>query len=421
MKKLSGNPWLGWMPFLLLYVVLIALGHRDAMEGDEGRYFMFAQHLAEGFYSPREGLNLWNGPGYPLVLVPFVWLQTPLLWAVLLNAVFQYASLVMLYKSLRLLVSNKLSLIFSLIWAFYYVAYKELAWLYTEPLSSCLIACFLFYFIRSFLSVARKKDTWIAGGLIGYLALTKVIFGYVILIMLLGLLAARLLRREEWVKKSFLIWLIALLVNFPYLIYTFQLTGKPFYWANSGGMSFYWASTPVEAEFGDWNDDHFTAYCGYDPNQPCNAAQFAVHHQADYDSIFQLQGVARDEAFRQKAWQNIRQHPVKYVKNCVANAGRLFFGLPFSYHYFRMAQLMRIPAGALVFFLFVFAFVSSFFYRGQHKNILLILVVCLCLFLGATLVVSAYQRMLTVMVPLILLLSAVYLDHWLQRLRSSSN
>jgi hypothetical protein len=86
-----------------------------------------------------------------------------------------------------------------------------------------------------------------------------------------------------------------------------------------------------------------------------------------------------------------------------------------------MAQLMRIPAGALVFFLFVFAFVSSFFYRGQHKNILLILVVCLCLFLGATLVVSAYQRMLTVMVPLILLLSAVYLDHWLQRLRSSSN
>jgi hypothetical protein len=186
-------------------------------------------------------------------------------------------------------------------------------------------------------------------------------------------------------------------------------------------MSFYWASTPVEGEFGDWNDDHFTAYCGYDTTQPCNAEQFAVHHQADYDRIFRLQGVARDEAFRQQAWENIRQHPVKYFKNCIANAGRLFFGIPFSYHYFRMAQLMRIPAGALIFFLLIFCCISSWLYRGAHTFWLWALLAIVCLFLGGTLMVSAYQRMLTVMVPLILVVSAVYLSDRLNQLRSPAN
>lgn len=421
MKKISANPWLFYLPFLFLYVALAAWGHRDAMEGDEGRYFMFAQNLAQGFYSPRGELNLWNGPGYPLVLVPFVLMKTPLIIPVLMNGIFQYVSVVMLYQSLRMLVCRPLSILFSLVWAFYYVAYKELAWLYTEPLSSCLMCCFLFFFIRSALSSVQTRDTWIAGILLGYLALTKIIFGYVTLFLLLGSSLLLLMNRNGHMKKYFITWLVAFLVNIPYLFYTFQLTGKPLYWANSGGMSFYWASTPVEGEFGDWNDDHFTAYCGYDTTQPCNAEEFAVHHQADYDRIFRLQGVARDEAFRQQAWENIRQHPVKYFKNCIANAGRLFFGIPFSYHYFRMAQLMRIPAGALLFFLFIFCCISSLFYRGAHTFWLWALLAILCLFLGGTLIVSAYQRMLTVMVPLILIVSAVYLSDRLNQLRSPAN
>ncbi|MFM7359153.1 MAG: hypothetical protein ACKO1T_11320 [Sediminibacterium sp.] len=71
MKKLSATPWFFFLPLLFLYVALAAFGHRNEMEGDEGRYFMFAQNLAQGFYSPREGLNLWNGPGYPLFLYTY--------------------------------------------------------------------------------------------------------------------------------------------------------------------------------------------------------------------------------------------------------------------------------------------------------------------------------------------------------------
>jgi hypothetical protein len=242
----------------------------------------------------------------------------------------------------------------------------------------------------------------------------------VLIAFLLFLLAGYLIVKKKAFIQVGKIVLVAFLLNIPYLVYTYQQTGKLLYWANSGGMSLYWASTPVEGEFGDWNDDHFTAYCGYDTTQPCNAALFDVHHQADYDSIYQFQGVARDDAFKKKALQNIRQHPVKYLKNCMANAGRLFFGLPFSYSYPRLANLARIPPGALVFFLFIFSIISSFFYRGAHRAIFFSLLAFLILFLGATLVVSAYQRMLTVMVPLILLLSAVQLKFWFQRLSSPS-
>lgn len=421
MKKLSATPWFFFFPLLFLYVALAAFGHRNEMEGDEGRYFMFAQNLAQGFYSPREGLNLWNGPGYPLVLVPFVWLKTPLVLPVMMNGVFQYASVVFFYKALRLLVDKPFSLFFSLVWAFYYVAFKELAWLYTEPLSSCLMAGFLYFFLRSISDAPGKWDTMIAGLCMGYLALTKIIFGYVVVSMLIVSLIILGMRRNNFLKKNLLIWLIAFLVNLPYLLYTFQLTGKPLYWANSGGMSFYWASTPVEGEFGDWNDDHFTAYCGYDSTQPCNASLFAAHHQADYERIYQLEGVARDDAFRKKALENIRIYPVKYVKNCIANAGRLFFGIPFSYHYFRLAHLMRIPAGALIFFLLIFSLCSSFLLRGTHQKHMWILWVVLVIFLGGTLAVSAYQRMLTVVVPLVLLISAIYSAEWMRRLRTPAN
>ena len=104
----------------------------------------------------------------------------------------------------------------------------------------------------------------------------------------------------------------------------------------------------------------------------------------------------------------------------MANAGRLFFGLPFSYSYPRLANLARIPPGALVFFLCIFSIISSFFYRGPQRAIFFSLLAFLLLFLGASLVVSAYQRMLTPMVPLIFLLSAVQLKFWMQRLSSTS-
>src|SRR5690349_1086566 len=40
--------------------------------GDEWRYLYYADNLLHGFYSPHDRVFLWNGPGYPLLLAPFV-------------------------------------------------------------------------------------------------------------------------------------------------------------------------------------------------------------------------------------------------------------------------------------------------------------------------------------------------------------
>jgi hypothetical protein len=407
MKRLSGNSFVLFLPFLLLYLAIAALGHRDLMEGDEGRYFSYAQNLLHGYYSPPGEVYLWNGPGYPLVLVPLLAMHLPLIAGTLLNAVFQYLSVVFLFKALNLLVKRKTALLFTLFWACYYVAFKELSLWLTEPLVNLLVCLFLYHGAAAL--VDKRKNWWSAifsGLAFGYLVLTKVLLGYVLLLLLVVFACILLFRRTMKLKKVVLLLAVAFLVNLPFLFYTWQLTGRMFYWANIGGMVLYWASTPVEGEFGDWNDDHFTAYCGFDPNMPCNAELFAKNHQADYDSIYQYTGVQRDDAFRKIAIRNIRQHPAKYLRNCIANGGRLFFGFPFSYTYNRVQNVWRVPAGAAVLFLLMFSIVLSLINLKRLPFVIGFFSAVVLLYIGASLAVSAYQRLLTVAVPLIIVWAA---------------
>ena len=41
-----------FLPFLFLFILIVVRLHADAMEGDENRYYEFAQNLLNGFCSP---------------------------------------------------------------------------------------------------------------------------------------------------------------------------------------------------------------------------------------------------------------------------------------------------------------------------------------------------------------------------------
>ncbi len=406
MKKIRTNPFLLFSPFWVIYIIIVLIGHSNVMEGDEGRYYQYAQNLIHGFYSPAKEVYLWNGPGYPLILAPLLAIGLSVKFCVLLNAFFQYISVVFLYKTLRLFTGYKTALFFSIFWACYYIAFKEMTLLYTETLANMLMCLFLYY---AFLAFSAEEKKWkyiiLSGFLIACLTLTKIIFGYVLLVFLVLLVILYFIKQNANHKKAFYIIFFALIFNLPYLFYTWHLTGKIFYWANSGGMSLYWASSPVEGEFGDWNDDHFTAYCGYDTNVPCNAKLFAQNHQVDYDSIYKFTGVARDEAFKQKGIENIKKYPVKYFKNCLANISRLFFGIPSSYSFVRFQNLLRIPPGAAVLMMFLFSLAMSLLNVKRLPFVIVFCIILLALYMGASIAVSAYQRQLTVAVPLIILLT----------------
>ena len=64
-----------FLPLLAFYIIFVCTTAFDLFLGDEGRYVMFAENLAQGYYSPEADINLWNWPGYPLILLPFVLLK----------------------------------------------------------------------------------------------------------------------------------------------------------------------------------------------------------------------------------------------------------------------------------------------------------------------------------------------------------
>ena len=182
MKLKFGNPWLIFSPFLAIFILLVLKLHSDKMEGDESRYIMYAQNLLQGFYSPKNFVFLWNGPGYPLFLVPFLYFKFPLITIPLANALMQYMSIVFLFKSIKAYTNTKVALTASLAWGLYYLGYQEIPSILTEPFTSFLMSSLLLT-ITSYYTKGNKNYLYISGVVIGLIVLTKFIFGYILLLM----------------------------------------------------------------------------------------------------------------------------------------------------------------------------------------------------------------------------------------------
>ncbi len=399
---LLNKPWLLFAPFLVAYLIMIyKLNYTIpvVLMGDEPRYLEFANNLLKGYFTTKDDLNLWNGPGYPLFLAPFIKIGFDVNKLRLLNAFLQFISIVYLFKTLKNWVCIKYAFGFTLFWGFYFIAYKEMLYVFTETLTSLLVVLIAYKITNS----KKKIDYVFIGLLLGFLALVKIIFGYVILFCLCLFSIIYLLKKNNDYLKFAFVFIVAFFATLPYLFYTYNLTGRLFYWGNSGGMSLYWMSTPIETEYGDWNDATFSAYCNYDTTMPCNAKYFAKGHQADYDSIYKLKGILRDDAFKEKAIQNIKKYPVKYIKNIFANAGRLFFGIPNSYNFIRFQHLWRIIPNAFVFCMFLLSIVLGIRKFSKINSVIYFLLAILFAYLGLTLLVSAQQRQLYVVLPIIIL------------------
>ena len=78
------------------------------------------------------------------------------------------------------------------------------------------------------------------------------LFGYVVGAAILIYLVASIIYRKRWALRALAVASIALAVCVPYLYRNYSLTGRVFYWAQSGGLSLYWMSSPMGEEYGDW-------------------------------------------------------------------------------------------------------------------------------------------------------------------------
>lgn len=394
------NPWLAFLPFLVLYSVIVICLHSDKAEGDEARYLFFAENITHGFYSPPD-INLWNGPGYPLIIAPLVALKAPPICITLLNALFYYLSLILLFKSVSKFASFRVALLVSCFWALYYNLYQNLPHVMTETFSAFLVSLLVFCIISG--------RFYTAGITLGYLVLTKIIFGYVLVLLLIGALAVWLVKRTG---KGVLVCGVALVVIMPYLIYTYNLTGRPFYLGNSGGLSLYWMSDLSENEYGDWKGDLQTEYSAAD-YIPGGLDSLKAHHQKDAEALVGLRGVEKDDALKAMAIRNIRSHPGKYIKNCWYNAGRLLFNYPFSYQAQTPKTLARIPMNFIIAVLGLISVLIGLKTWKSNPGWVKFLMGLILVYLAGNVLLSAYTRMFTVIVPALLVLIAYFARRFL--------
>ena len=204
---------------------------------------MFATNLSKGYYSPKNDPNIWNGPGYPIILIPFVLFKLPFLNAKLINALFLFMAVFYFNQTLRSYIDDRSVLGLSYIFGLYPPFMRQIHLILSETLVFFLICGFIFHICRLYQRKRKKHIHMLfASFFLGYLALTKIFFGYVITAGFSLFLLLFLIKKTIVLKRNVLVYLIAFSICIPWLIYTYSLTGKIFYWGNSGGMSIYWMS-----------------------------------------------------------------------------------------------------------------------------------------------------------------------------------
>ena len=386
---------LRFSPLLLLYICLIvSIASGTFIEDDEDRYAMFATNLSHGFYSPKEEVILWNGPGYPIVLLPFVLLELPWPAAKYINALFLFLAIVYFYHTLRLYISHREALCFSYLLGIYPPFMRHLHLLFTETFVFLLICGFVYHFARTHQDYRNSRaHLAIASVYLGYLALTKIFYGYVILSGLVLFLVLYLWKRTPLFKKTFLVYVFGLLLCAPYLIYTYSLTGRIFYWGNAGGISLYWMSSPYPNDLGDW---HPVSHVYEKP-------ELAVNHRPFFDQVLKLPNIERDDAFKKRAVQNILQHPAKFAKNWIANVGRILFSYPFSYTPQKLSTYFyMLPNTFLVVFL-VLSIYPAYRRRSSVPYEIRALLAFATISFAGTSLLSAYNRLFQPLVPIVAL------------------
>lgn len=412
------SPFILFLPFLVIYILYVIRFHTDQMEGDEIRYIQFAQNLLHGFYSPASpNIDLINGPGYPILLIPFVALHLPLITITLFHAALHFLSVVYLFKALQLLTSSfTCAIITAICWACYFLAYQEMASILTESFTVFLVAFFSYQVVHLFQHQDIRTMYILKTGIaLGMLALTKVIFAYVIvLFMCIGFIIYIRKRTDAAYKKLLLFSVTAFLTLAPYILYTYQLTGKVFYLSTASGEVLYWMTSPNENEYGDWNNHTFTANCNT-AQAFCNSELLKKNHEADYDEIHAAtSAVEVDALFKKFAIRNIKAHPFKYVKNWFANTGRLLFGFPASYYFQSPTTLVRIYINAVLLLAMTYAFFISLWNWKMMSLEIKILITFSIVYLSLSSLVSAYPRQFNVMIPAVLMWTAYALKNTVQ-------
>lgn len=395
-------PWwreaLPLLPLLPLYGLVVLLFSQPQFQGDEERYLQYARNLLEGFYSPPHRVELWNGPGYPLFLVPFVALGLPTLAAKLANALLWWGAVLQLRGALGLYLPPRTALLLAGLTGLHPLCLYYLPTLLTEHLGYFLLSGF----VHHFLAAARRPGGgrfWWAGVYLGGLILTKVFFAMVAVAALVVALGIWWWRRGEAWRRLAGVAAVGLVILSPYLAYTWQLTGRPFYLGHLSGHTWYWMNSGHPEEYGDW----------FALDQVRANPVLVERHGAFLKEAARLGPMGENDRLMARAVEKLRADPLPFLRNWLANTGRLFFSYPYSYTPQKLSTYyVLLPNGLLLAVALAALYPTWSGRRRLPPELFPLLLVMLVYLGGSTLVTVSVRQFLPVLFILVPWLALVW-------------
>ncbi|NND15748.1 MAG: hypothetical protein HKN89_05445 [Eudoraea sp.] len=398
------------LPLFILFTLAIlsrASTYSESFIADEIKFYQHARNITQGYYAERVNPNLMEGPGYPLYLAISAALDVPFVWTRASNIIFLFLASLYLFLILKRYIDQKPAIILTYLFALYPPMLRWANLMYAETLMMFLLLGFCYHFIVWF----RKENKYnlhffIAVLYLGYLALTKIIFPYVIVVALIGALALMIfpkISRAFRLKKTALILVGALLVLSPYLLYSYKLTDKFFYLGMHGGEALYARSTPFDNEFGNWFNERHVLGDQLPTGREdvmANLDQLRENHRSFFMGIDSLNYIERDSVLTSKAIENIKNHPGKYLKNTIANVSRFFFHFPFSYRMQNLDTLGYLIPNVFIVVLAILGVYPAIVRRKSIPKELIFLMLLSLIYLGGHSLLDGRGRYLLPAVPI---------------------
>jgi hypothetical protein len=292
--------------------------------GDELRYLQCARYITEGHLTPADNPDYVNGPGYPAVLALFVKWDGPRYLVVrLLHACLVTGAALMLFLTVAYYAGRRWALAGALFLILHPNTMRITPQLLTEPLTLLCVCAFLWSFCKM-----QRSERWLPWALLsafalGWLILTRVMFGHVAMTLLVLCLVSGIFwkRMRRPLLRTVAVAAAGLMICVPYLADTHEKTGKLYCWSTNSGEVLYWLTSTYPGECGNW----------FDYNDAMNHRDLAANHREFFERIIKLPALQRDAAFMDQALKNIKANPKGVLENWVCNVVRLCFNTPFSF------------------------------------------------------------------------------------------
>ena len=385
---------------VLVYTVMAFALHKDESVWDEWRYVGTAENMLQGFFIDAKEPHIVGGPGYPLVLMPFLATDVSLVWARVLNGVFVGLAGVLIFQVVRHYSGRWWALAAALMVAFHPNLARTTPTLMTEALSMFQIAAFLWLFTRA-LRTGRMSAVWVILSAIclGWLAMTRMIFGHVILAMIVFSVAGLAFWKSQRaaMARTVVTMVLAFACCVPYLLHTRKLTGQFPCWTTTSGELLYWFTSHYPGENGHWFGD----------DEAMSFPELAPNHKALFERVRKMHILERNEALMAAAKENIRSAPLAVANNWVCNVSRLLFGFPRSFQKEEIITILLVAFNGPLLLLLAGALGLWAFRRSSMPVEIAVLALLAFVYLGGASLASSLPRYLLPVLPIFWLVAGV--------------